>query len=158
MEPDPRHEIARLIYEYPACLDRGDLAGVARLFANATVHFGSGREVKGQEALERWFTDSIRTYEGGATHVHHLVGNLVVELEDMHHAMATSYYQTCQAVPPDFPLQLIIAGRYMDRFEVIDGVWEFTERRYLRDFTGDVSFHVHAAAIEPIESSGAVGE
>jgi hypothetical protein len=40
------------------------------------------------------------------------------------------------------PLQPIIAGRYVDRFER-DGLgWHFSERRFLVDLTGDLSQHL----------------
>ncbi len=149
---DAYEEIRRLIYAYPKCIDRGDLAGVARLFADARVVFGSGREVLGEEALRQWFDNTVVLYEGGATHVHHLVGNVTVDFEDASHATAMSYYQTCQAVPPDFPLQLIIAGRYQDRFGRVDGRWRFVERRFLREFVGDTSYHVRPLGLAPVET------
>jgi hypothetical protein len=40
------------------------------------------------------------------------------------------------------PLQPILAGRYHDRFVRTEGVWRFSERRYLIDLVGDVSHHM----------------
>jgi hypothetical protein len=140
-------EIRNLIHEYPQRIDRGDLDGVARLFGTGKVTFGSGRVIEGEEALRDWFTTMVITYEGGATHVQHLVGNIIIEILDEDHARATSYYRTCQCVEPDFPLQTIIAGRYDDRFERVDGRWQFAERRFLRDYVRDTSFHVRPNAL-----------
>jgi hypothetical protein len=47
-----------------------------------------------------------------------------------------------QQVPGE-PLQPIIAGRYHDRFERIDGVWWFAARDYtLVDLVGDLTRHL----------------
>ena len=42
----------------------------------------------------------------------------------------------------DFPLQPIIAGRYSDRFERVDGVWRFSERIIHPELYGDLSHHL----------------
>jgi hypothetical protein len=39
-------------------------------------------------------------------------------------------------------LQTIIAGRYRDTFQVIDGTWRFDHREILIDLVGDLSHHL----------------
>jgi hypothetical protein len=39
-------------------------------------------------------------------------------------------------------LQPVIAGRYHDRFEEVDGEWRFAERTILPDLYGDLSHHM----------------
>jgi hypothetical protein len=55
--------------------------------------------------------------------------------------VARSSYVVLQAVD-GFPLQPIIAGRYVDRFERDGTGWHFSERRFLVDLTGDLSHHL----------------
>ena len=43
---------------------------------------------------------------------------------------------------PGLPLQPIITGSYLDRFEKVDGQWRFSERRELVGQTGDLSAHL----------------
>jgi hypothetical protein len=42
----------------------------------------------------------------------------------------------------DLPLQPIIAGRYHDRFELVDGQWRYCERVIHSDLRGDMSAHI----------------
>ena len=42
----------------------------------------------------------------------------------------------------DLALQPIIAGRYRDRFEQVDGGWRFAERCFYVDQVGDLSHHL----------------
>jgi hypothetical protein len=55
--------------------------------------------------------------------------------------VARSYFTVFQALP-DFPLQPIIAGRYHDAFERVDGTWRFADRLILSDLIGDLSRHL----------------
>ena len=52
-----------------------------------------------------------------------------------------SYYCVVQATPA-LPLQPIIAGRYHDTFQVIDGQWWFATRTLFVDLMGDLSQHL----------------
>ena len=54
---------------------------------------------------------------------------------------ARSYFTVLQAVP-GFTLQPILAGRYHDEFEHVDGEWRFTDRLILPDLIGDLSHHM----------------
>ena len=56
-------------------------------------------------------------------------------------ASARSYYTVFQQVH-DLPLQSIIAGRYHDTFQCIDGRWWFDTRIILVDLTGDLGRHL----------------
>jgi hypothetical protein len=62
-------------------------------------------------------------------------------------AHARSYFTVLQQVD-DFPLQIVIAGRYHDRFERVDGEWRLTERVILCDLIGDLSRHL---TIDPFQ-------
>jgi hypothetical protein len=42
----------------------------------------------------------------------------------------------------DGVLQPVIAGRYHDRFECVDGKWRFSERIIHPDLQGDLSRHM----------------
>jgi hypothetical protein len=55
-----------------------------------------------------------------------------------------SCYTVLQATDT-LPLQPIAAGRYLDEFERVDGVWRFSFRDYSQlDMIGELSWHLLA--------------
>jgi hypothetical protein len=70
-----------------------------------------------------------------------LITNLVIEHEDgATQANARSYFTVLQQ--KDGAVQPVIAGRYHDRFEQVDGDWRFAERIIHPDLHGDLSKHM----------------
>ncbi len=85
--------------------------------------------------------DGVIIYEDGTPHTKHVITNLVIDHEDgAAEATARSYFTVLQA--NDGVLQPIIAGRYHDRFEQVDGDWRFAERIIHPDLQGDLSRHM----------------
>ena len=81
-------------------------------------------------------------YEDGTPRTKHVITNLVVDVDDgSAHASARSYFTVLQATD-GVPLQPIIAGRYEDQFEKVDGTWRFSERIIHPDLHGDLSKHM----------------
>jgi SnoaL-like domain len=141
--PDDTTQVANLIARYAELIDSGDFAGVAELLAHAGVGAGDGSALlTGTKALAGLFTSTTRLYPDGTPGTKHVTTNLILEVdEEAGSATARSYWTVLQAVP-GLPLQPILAGRYHDRFERVDGAWRFAERRYLVDLVGDVSHHM----------------
>jgi len=136
-----RQEIEALIYGYAELLDAGDLDGVARLFAHAT--WGSGTRTERMRGVEqvRHMYDGVILYEDGTPHTKHVITNVVIDHEDgSTQASARSYFTVLQA--NDGVLQPVIAGRYHDRFDFVDGAWRFAERIIHPDLQGDLSRHM----------------
>jgi hypothetical protein len=68
--------------------------------------------------------------------------NLVIDVDAAcTNATARSYFTVLQATD-GVPLQPIIAGRYEDQFEKVDGAWRFSERIIHPDLQGDLSKHM----------------
>jgi hypothetical protein len=141
--PDDTTEVANLIARYAELIDSGDFDGVAGLLAHAGVGAGDGSALlTGRKALAGLFTTTTRLYPDGTPGTKHVTTNLILEMdEEAGTATARSYWTVLQAVA-GLPLQPILAGRYHDRFERVDGAWRFAERRYLVDLVGDVSRHM----------------
>jgi hypothetical protein len=135
--------IGNLIARYAELIDLGDFGAVARLLGHAGVGtVDNDALLTGAEALESMFTATTRRYPDGTPGTKHVTTNLILEIDDEAGTAATrSYWMVLQAVPA-LPLQPILAGRYHDRFERVDGTWRFCERRYLIDLVGDVSQHM----------------
>ena len=141
MPNDDVEAIRALIHEYAERIDAGDLDGLAELFADATWGSpGRGKPLRGTEQVRHAY-DGVILYDGipGTKHV---ISNVTIELDrGGPSAIARSYFTVLQA-RPDFPLQAIIAGRYHDRFERVDGRWRFADRQIIPDLIGDLSRHM----------------
>ena len=89
------------------------------------------------------YRDSARIYDDdGTPHTKHVTTNAIIEVDDgADSASARSYYTVFQRVE-DLPLQPIIAGRYHDTFQRIDGRWWFDTRIIFVDLVGDLSRHL----------------
>ena len=60
--------------------------------------------------------DNVIVYEDGTPRTKH-VTNIAIEVDaEAGTASARSYFTVLQALP-DLPLQIIVSGRYLDRFE-----------------------------------------
>jgi hypothetical protein len=139
---DDRAHIANLVYSLAEAIDDGDLDRVESLFGDATFTL-AGREPRvGGAAFREVIATGMRFYDGSPC-TRHVVTNLAVDIDD-DGASATSraYITVLQAVPPTFPLQAVMAGRYHDRFwRGDDGQWHFASRLMHVDQVGDTSFH-----------------
>lgn len=143
--PDPYRAITNLVYSYADCIDRGDFEGVADVLAHARVT-SEGSEVawEGRQAvLDLYVTGTRRYPDNGTPHTKHVTTNLVIEVDEAAgEGTCRSYFTVLQSVPGSLPLQPIIAGRYHDRFEVVEGVWRFAQRHMIVDLVGDLSQHL----------------
>lgn len=142
--PHPETEIANLLYSYAEFMDSGDFAGAASLFRHARLRVGDGGDgtVDADTMLSLW-RGMVIVYPDGTPRTKHVVTNPIIEVgDDAGTATCRSYYTVLQQTD-GFPLQVIVAGRYHDRFEQVDGRWRFAYRDYsLIDAVGDVSHHL----------------
>lgn len=141
------HEIYVLIYAYAERIDGGDFEGLADLLAHAELTFeGYDAARRGRaEVLDLYQRSTRRYLDDGTPKSKHLVTNVVVDLDesaDPPSAVARSYYTVLQAVPGALALQPIVAGRYRDRFEQVDGAWRFTGRHIYVDLVGELGHHM----------------
>ena len=142
--------ICNLLYRYAELMDSGDFVAVAELFRHARVVLDPRNDasVDADGILQIW-TDSVIRYPDGTPRTKHVTTNPIVEVdEDAGTATCRSYYTVFQQTET-LALQPIIAGRYHDRFECVEGAWRFTERDYsLVDLVGDLSQHLRMALPE----------
>ena len=136
--------ITKLIYTYAERIDAGDFAGVAEVFAHATLTFeGFGDAVAGREAIEALYTRTTRRYEDGTPRTKHVMTNVMVDVaDDGETASSRSYFTVLQAVPGEFALQPVIAGRYRHTYTRRDGRWEVATMHITIDLVGDLGHHM----------------
>ena len=133
--------ITALIHEYAFRLDGGDLDGVAALFANAELSSTRGDRVRRGAAEARTLFDPVIIYDDGTPRTVHQLTNVTVDV-DGPTARARSYFTVLQVT--DLGLHPILIGEYRDRFALVEGRWEFTERVFDPRLFGDLSSHMRA--------------
>lgn len=131
--------ICNLLYRYAELIDDGDFDGLARLFANARIVTPTGA-IEGYDGVLAMYTQSTRRYPNGRPCTQHIISNPLIEIDGLT-ATARSRFTVLQQTDA-LPLQVIIAGRYRDRFDCIDGQWHFSEREMKTELYGDLSQHL----------------
>lgn len=134
-------EITALVHAYAERLDAGDLDGVAALFEHATWRSDSTRAVLKATEQVRAVYDHVHLYDG-SPRTKHLITNLTVAIEPgADRATSDCYFTVLQGVEPGEPIQIILSGRYVDRFERATGGWHFSDRLIVVDLVGDQRKH-----------------
>jgi hypothetical protein len=138
----PETQIANLLHIYAQFMDAGDFSGAAALFANARLRLAQDTEVDADTMLSMWHAMVI-VYPDGTPRTKHVVTNPIIEVDDDAGTAACRSYYTVLQQTDDFPLQVVVSGRYDDRFDRVDGRWRFSYRDYsLIDQVGDLSHHL----------------
>ena len=144
MHETPAEAITKLIYTYAERIDAGDFAGVAEVFAHATLTFeGFGDAVAGRDAIEALYGRTTRRYEDGTPKTKHVMTNVMVDVaDDGQSAASRSYFTVLQAVPGELALQPVIAGRYRHTYAHTEGRWEVATMHITIDLVGDLGHHM----------------
>jgi 3-phenylpropionate/cinnamic acid dioxygenase small subunit len=144
MDRTPTEEITRLLYTYAERIDAGDFAGVAEVFAHATLTFeGFGEAVSGQDTIRSLYERTTRRYEDGTPRTKHVMTNVLVDVaDDGVSATSRSYFTVLQAVPGALALQPVIAGRYRNAYECVEGRWRFASVHIIIDLMGELGHHM----------------
>jgi len=134
--------IATLIYAYAERLDAGDFEAVAQLFAQSTFRSDRRPEIRrGSAEVLEVYRSMVAVYDGKPC-TKHVTTNLILEIDEAAGTAAARSYFTVLQARPELPLQVILTGRYQDRFARADGAWHFTDRLILIDLIGDLRFHL----------------
>jgi 3-phenylpropionate/cinnamic acid dioxygenase small subunit len=129
MQFDDYLQIRNLMNRYAHLMDQAKIDEVAQLFAHADVHFPGGTVFRSDvNGLAAFYRKWNKIYEDtGTPRTRHVTTNVILEDDGPNRAKSQAYVVVFQATPA-FPLQPVIAGTYLDRFEKVDGKWRFAER------------------------------
>ena len=139
-----KEQIERLIFLCDRYNDDGDFDAVGELFAHGSIGVdGMGDLVcQGAEGTAGQFRSVTRTYPEGGARTHHLSTNLVIDVDDAAGtATCTSHYVMFQGTDA-LPFQPINAGRNVDTFECVQGVWRWKHRQIKVMFVGNMDHHL----------------
>jgi ketosteroid isomerase-like protein len=138
---DAHEQIRNLLGRYCERMDAGDFAGLAALFAAATLADENGNVfATGADEIRTMWEQQTILYDG-TPRTRHITANPVIGV-DGDSAQCTSSYVVFQGTDGQ-PLQPIATGRYADTFARDDGgQWRFAQRRYAIDHVGDLSHHL----------------
>jgi len=141
---DSYREIENLIYTYAELVDAGNLEGMAQLFSHAEFLGPDGKlAASGAKEFLTVQRQAIRIYEEtGTPRTKHVTTNVLIEVDESTDAATARSYFTVFQSAEGIALQPIIAGRYKDSFERVDGKWRFRQRQSIPELFGDLSKHL----------------
>jgi hypothetical protein len=141
-------QILDLLHTYCELQDAADFVGVAELFRHASYRVHLGQEHFGYDEVYALKTKHDKIYADGTLRTKHVTTNTILEIDpDGSTARTRSYFTVYQATP-ELPLQCVIAGRYHDTFEKIEGTWRFRDRYIIGDLTGNLTEHLRDNPID----------
>lgn len=133
--------VERLIHEQFDASDRGDLDRQADLLSGARVRYVDGPnvllDVNDRESLYGALKAITPTTADGTPHTHHVVSNVVVDVEDSLERATARFYTTVFRATEGFPLQPTACGVFHDTFDCVDGTWRFVDRVGAMRLAGD---------------------
>jgi len=135
--------IRALVVSYAELLDAGDLDAVAGLFEHGEFRSARDGSVRRGSAEVRRMYEPVLLYDDGTPRTKHVLGNLVVRVDESAGSATASCTFTVMQADPAAGLRPVLAGRYVDRFvrDPGDG-WHFRERTVHPDLVGDLSHHM----------------
>lgn len=130
-----KQAITEVIYRYCRGLDRLDWPTLQSVYhPDAIEDRGDGLFVGPAADLAK---AALKSLAEAYTVSQHLIGNVLIEL-DGDTASAESYFQAYHRYVDragDGPTEMIMAGRYIDRFERRNGEWRIARRKMALDWT-----------------------
>lgn len=142
LDPSARLEIAELLARYAEAIDDGDFDAVGRLLADAVVVGPDGQVVaEGARAITSLYEHTTRRHADGTPRTAHVITNVIIEPLGPATVEVRSRFTVLQATE-SVELRPVIAGRYVDRVELLGQRWRFTRREMRPELVGDLSDHL----------------
>ena len=137
-----RESIERLLFEYSASVDDGDFVRTGALFGEAGLYGLVDRlAASGSAQVTGTMIKTIRTYDG-RPRTRHIVTNIVIDLADDEQSATVRSYIHVLHQAPGGDLAPLVGGTYHDRVHLVNGQWQFAERRMHIELVGDLSTHL----------------
>jgi hypothetical protein len=146
---DAERAVVALLMRYCELQDAADFVGVSELFRHATYAVSGGPVRRGYDEVLALKAHHDQVHDDGSLRTKHVTTNTMVEVDDDGLRASTRSYFTVYQATAELPLQPVIAGRYHDEFECVDGTWRFRSRVIHGDLVGDLTQHVRDNPLSP---------
>lgn len=134
-----REAIRDCLFRYSRGIDRADSELLRTVYWPGAMDYHTGFTGTAEAFIE-WAMPRLTEQEQRV----HMLGNILIRL-DGHTAKVESYLWSVSVIPGDEPRQVMVCGRYLDKFEKRDDEWRIAERMVVHDWfnesteTGDWS-------------------
>ncbi len=130
------------MFRYAELIDDGDFVGIGQLLAECEMSGGGMPPIRGARAIARIYETTTRRFAEGTPRTSHVITNPIVVIDEGGSAAIVRSRFTVFQATDGVPLQPIVAGRYVDTFQKVDGTWRFATRSLDPRLVGDVSEHL----------------
>jgi hypothetical protein len=145
---EAEREIARMVHQVGYAIEDGDFERVGEIMGDSTLGADMiGREAfKGAAEITAQYRRTNITYPDRGRATKEVYTNLVIDV-DLDAGEATSVVSyTVPQQPPGAVFELIVAGRYEDAWNRVDGVWKWKDRYVVVQFKNDLDRHMHSGS------------
>jgi hypothetical protein len=123
-----REAIRDCLMRYCRGIDRMDAEVLRSAYWPGAMDYHTGFTGTVEEFIE-WAMPRLAAMEQNM----HLVGNVLIRI-DGDTAKVESYLWSVSVLPGDNPRQVMVVGRYLDKFEKRDDAWRIAERLVVHDW------------------------
>lgn len=128
-----REAIRDCLYRYSRGIDRAEPELLRTVYWPGAMDYHTGFTGTAEEFIE-WALPRLAAMEDQI----HMIGNILIRL-DGGTAKVESYLWSVCVVPGDEPRQVMVCGRYLDRFEKRNDEWRIAERMVVHDWFNESS-------------------
>ncbi|HUJ64237.1 MAG TPA: nuclear transport factor 2 family protein [Acidimicrobiales bacterium] len=140
-----QRQIERMIYEVGYALEAGDFTRVGELMGDATLGADRiGRKAfRGAEEIRDQYTRTNVVYPDRGRASKEIYHNILVDIDlDANRARSVTSYTVAHQAPGE-QFALIVAGKYEDEWERVDGTWRWRDRYIVVQYENDLDRHMH---------------
>jgi hypothetical protein len=123
-----REVIRDCLYRYSRGVDRQDVEMLRSAYWPGAIDHHTGFTGTVEEFIE-WALPRLAAMEQNM----HMIGNVFIRIEGST-ARVESYLWSVSVLPGDDPRQVLVCGRYLDRFEKRQDEWRIAERFVVHDW------------------------
>ncbi len=126
-----KDQIRDLVLRYCRAVDRRDYAALAELYHDDAVDDHGGMFSGSASEFLAWLPSILETMQATA----HMVTNHLIEVDGDYaegEVSTIAYHLTKDEQGEDS--EIVIGGRYLDRYERRDGQWRFAHRKIVMDW------------------------
>jgi hypothetical protein len=141
-------EIEQQIYRMGYHLEAGEFEAVGDLLAHATLGADKiGRRMfRGRDEIRDQYARTNIVYPEGGRRTKEVYSNVVIDIDlDRGTATSTTSFTVAQQIPGE-AFELLVAGRYEDEWERVDGSWRWSDRYIVAQYHNDLNKHMHSGS------------